>query len=58
MLIGATERVQRDEIAQIEVTRLSVARTAGLAGGGVLLAAVVAGATLFFVAMASFSAMP
>jgi hypothetical protein len=54
--IGATERVQRDEIAQIEVTRLSPGRTAGLVGGGVLLAAIITGAVLFFVAMASFAA--
>ena len=43
MLVGATERVQRDEIAQLEVTRLNPLRTAGAAGGGTLLAVMVAG---------------
>ena len=55
-LVGATERVQRDEIAKLEVTRLSPARTAGLAagvaGGGVLLAVMVAGFVFLAVAPA------
>jgi hypothetical protein len=54
-LIGATERVERDEIAELEVTRFSPLRTAGLAGGGLLLAGIIAGVTLFFVALAAFS---
>jgi hypothetical protein len=49
-LVGATERVQRDKIARLEVTRLSPARTAGLAGGGMLLVVMIAG--LVFVAVA------
>ena len=54
-LVGATERVERDEIAELEVTRLSPLRTAGLAGGGLLLAGIITGVALFFVALASFS---
>jgi hypothetical protein len=49
-LVGATERVQRDEIAQLEVTRFSPLRTAGTAGGGALLAVILAG--LVFLAVA------
>jgi hypothetical protein len=49
-LVGATERVQRDQIAQLEVTRFSPWRTAGTAGGGALLGVMVAG--LVFLAAA------
>ncbi|HET6522802.1 MAG TPA: hypothetical protein VFG47_23705 [Geminicoccaceae bacterium] len=35
-LVGAEERVERDQIARLEVTRTDALRTAGLAGGGVL----------------------
>lgn len=49
-LVGTTERVSLDDIAQLEVTRLSPARTAGLAGGSMLLVVVVAG--LVFLAVA------
>jgi hypothetical protein len=47
-IIGATERVQQDEIAQLEVTRFSEGRTAGLVLGGVLL--ILGAVTALFIA--------
>jgi hypothetical protein len=35
-LVGAAERVERDEIARLEVTRPDKLRTAGAVGGGTL----------------------
>jgi hypothetical protein len=49
-LFGAREQVRREETAHLDVTQFSPARTAGLPGGGALLAVTIAG--LVFLAAA------
>ena len=55
-LVGAEERVARDEIARLEVIRLSPLRSAGLAGGGVLTFLLIFGLLAAVAAPAAFLA--